>query len=70
MMGRRTLGRLEGTRQWDSSGPFSLSATLEHYEVEELSLAQASRLLEQTQRHRARVLEAADIGSFGRRHAA
>ena len=70
MMGRRAFGRLERTTQRDRIGQFSLSATLEHYEVEELSLAQASRLLEQTQRHRARVLEAADVGSLGRRHAA
>ena len=70
MMGRRASRTLAGTTQWDSIGQFSLSATLEHYEVEELTLAQASRLLEKTRVHRARVLAAADVGSLGQRHAA
>ena len=63
MMGRRAFGRLERTTQRDRIGQFSLSATLEHYEVEELSLAQASRLLEQTRRHRSMMLEATEFES-------
>jgi hypothetical protein len=62
-MARRVSGRAASAREFGGDRPFSLAATLDHYEVEELTLTQASRLLEKTRRHRSMMLEATEFES-------